>query len=213
MNIDSITRDLITATKKALLDLATNISFRFKVTPNPEYHTFGGQHRSGNGQQNIRFSPEFRKLIADGSIANASLSQQLRFFFFFAINTVHEVAHAFYQNRPDVRKEYQEPCFYPDVETGIIDHEIGSSWERSVFGGRIRPNLENPDESKPVESCFYGLQRSEGPGDGKNFGAIPMRYICSMMSKSKWSMVAEGGLCELKCPTPTMYAKNSVVWS
>ncbi|KAI9771579.1 MAG: hypothetical protein M1839_002772 [Geoglossum umbratile] len=212
MNINPITKDLITATKNALLHLASNISFRFKVTPNPEYHIFGGQYRSRSGQQNVRLSPEFRKLIAEGSIPSASLSQQLRYFFFFAVNIVHEVAHAFYQSRPDICKNYQEPYFYPDMETGIFDHEIGSSWERSIFGGKIQPNLEGPDESKSVESCFYGLQRSKGPDDGNNFGAIPMHYICSMMSKSKWSMVKEGGLCELKCPTPTMYARNPVVW-
>ncbi|KAI9785142.1 MAG: hypothetical protein M1839_000780 [Geoglossum umbratile] len=207
-----ITRGLITATKKALLDLANNISFRFKLVPDPRRSKFGSQRRSKkNGRQKIKLSKGFQDFIESGSIANASLSQQLRFFFFFAINAVHEVAHAFYDSRKDESKTASDPHFLPEMEAGILDPEIGACWERCVFGGRIQPNVAGPDKAKSAESCFYGLRRFQGAGDEDNVGAIPMVYICSMMLKSRWDMVKKRGICELNCPEPTVYAMNAEV--
>jgi hypothetical protein len=210
--VNLVTREHISATKKALLDLANKISFRFSVVPKPDNYVFGTQHRSKDGSQRIGLSRGFQEFITGGAIANASPSQQLRFQFFFAVNAVHEVAHAFYDStRSHLQKPHREPYFSPELHNGLLDPEIGSCWERHVFGGKIQPNLEGPDRSKSPESCFYGLRRFDGPGDGEDSGAIPMGYISSMMLKSRWDKVNRLGACVLKCPKPTLYAMDCSV--
>ncbi|KAI9772124.1 MAG: hypothetical protein M1840_001413 [Geoglossum simile] len=224
--VEPVTREHIAATKDALLDLANNISFRFWVPPNPGGYIFGTQHRSSRGTQQVGLSRGFQDFIASGGgIADASQSQQLRFQFFFAINAVHEVAHAFYDNsrtprghrrtstreQPQRRPHREEPYFYPEVRRGVFDPELGACWERHVFGCKIQPNLEGPIRSTPPECCFYGLHRFSGDGDGGHSGAIPMGYVSAMMQKSRWDKVARLGASALRCPTPAIYAMDCSV--
>ncbi|KAH0556815.1 hypothetical protein GP486_005399 [Trichoglossum hirsutum] len=207
--IHPITTAHLSATRDYLLGMADRINFTF----NAKSRAYGIQFRSkaGRNLQLVQLSGKFQGFIEDGGFASSSLSQQLRFSFFFALNIVHELSHAVFDTRADSMLS-KEPYFAHDVEDGLLYREIGDSWERFVFGCKIQP-LDG-DKGCP-EECGYGLHMFTPSAHGEDliFGAVPMEYVSALMSKRGWEAVAERGIRMLRCPKATICALDIVVKS
>jgi len=203
--VDPITADHFFATKEYLLGLKSRITLRFRAQDEAQY-AYGTQFRSasGRGQQVIEFSDRFRDFIESGGFANSSVSHQLRFLLFFALNMVHELAHAVFDTRADSTLS-REPYVAHDVKEGLFFMEIGDSWERFIFGCKIQPLSGEVGYS---EDCRFGLHRFSPSARYENstFGAIPMGYINALMSKSRWEAVRKEGVCMLRCPEARIHA-------
>ncbi|KAI9856136.1 MAG: hypothetical protein M1813_009254 [Trichoglossum hirsutum] len=209
--VHPITPRQLSETRDYLRGMAGRIHFSFKTYTKTE--AYGVQFRSNAGRdfQLVQLSDKFRGFVENGGFAGASVSQQLRFSFFFALNIVHELSHAVFDTRADSTLS-TEPYVASDMQSGLRYREIGNSWERFVFGCKIQPLIG--DEGHP-EECRYGLHMfTPGVGDENLvFGAVPMEYICASMSKRGWGAVAERGIRMLKCPKATLCALDSVVRS
>lgn len=203
--IDPITADHFFAAKEYLLSLKSRITLRFMTQDEAQY-AYGTQFRSASGRdhQVIEFSDRFRDFIENGGFANSSVSHQLRFLFFFALNMVHELAHAVFDTRADSTLG-KEPYVARDVQRGLFFMEIGDSWERFIFGCKIQPLSGEVGYS---EDCRFGLHRFSPSARYENsiFGAVPMGYINTLMSKSRWEAVRKKGVRMLRCPEARIHA-------
>lgn len=199
LSVDPITTSHLHTTRSFLLNLANHITFRFK-SQGEEHHAYGMQlhSTSDRSHQVIEFSSRFQEFIEDGYLANSSVSHQLRFLFFFALNMVHELSHAVFDTRVDSNLS-KEPYTDRDVESGLFYTEMGDSWERFAFGCKIQP-LDG--EKGYSEDCRYGLHRFTPSTHYEDsvFGAVPMGYVCALMSKSRWRAVRKKGVRMLRCP-------------
>ena len=207
ISIKPITTHHLSATKDRLLELSDCIDFQF--TAQDSVYGMQIRSRAGRSFQVIKFSNKFQEFIEDGGFTNSSVSQQLRFLFFFALNMVHELSHAVFDTRTDSVLS-DEPYTDHDVESGLLYREIGDSWERFIFGCKIQPLVGK--DSYP-EECRYGLHRFTPSAHYEDiaFGAVPMGYICALMSKSRWKAVRKKGICMLKCPEARIHARDIIV--
>ncbi|KAH0533968.1 hypothetical protein FGG08_007421 [Glutinoglossum americanum] len=208
--VDPITTDHFFAAEEHLLGLESRITFRFTVQDEAQY-AYGMQFRSASGRdrQVIEFSDRFRDFVESGGFANSSVSHQLRFLFFFALNMVHELAHAVFDTRADSTLS-REPYVAHDVQKGLFFMEMGDSWERFIFGCKIQPLSGEVGYS---EDCRFGLHRFSPSAryEDSTFGAVPMGYVSALMSKSRWEAVRKKGVRMLRCPEARIHAFDILV--
>jgi len=111
-------------------------------------------------------------------------NQKLRFYFLFAVNLCHEVAHTV--ESADLYHGGDLPYFVPEPFIGNMSvRESGYMWEKFTFGGRILPINDDL-------SCKYGLFTQAWPcppeeRDWQNtLYSIPMDWIEKIQQQEFW---------------------------
>lgn len=87
----------------------------------------------------IALSTAFLDFLLSGTEAVAPLAQKLRFRLLLAVSVLHEVAHGVWMLR--VASEgvgFRGGGGEPLHGLGEVEAELGRSWERGVFGGRVQ---------------------------------------------------------------------------
>ena len=160
---------------------------------------------------------------------------KLRFTFFFAVNLLHELSHAFEAKCGHahyyelISKDRSKPgalsrsYFSRSVEPKYKHHEIemGAAFEYETFGGRVHPI--NHDFSMNYGLDVYlggGKGYASGSGikairDGQPFGwAIPMGYIEELHQQSYWDRPNRNGVLIPMCGPETylMHSTSTKDW-
>lgn len=129
----------------------------------------------------------------------ATESQQVRFLFFFAVNLAHQLAHHMWQSRwalenPDGHSEHYakldwEPFLYERLREDSHD-ELGISWERFMFGGRIQPLNQCASLLAPDGLAILPLTMVTGLPHGNyeiQIAPLLTDWISDQFSETWWS--------------------------
>ena len=131
------------------------------------------------------------------------LSQQLRFFFQFAVLLVHELAHsiegAFVKLRHNEWDELQRTKVY--IEPFFFDWrrspECGKAWEQVTFGGEIQPINYRADGSHGLGFSDWPPRSSFLDPDRRTWYSVSMSYIERLFQVSTWNKKGVRSLSDL----------------
>lgn len=127
-----------------------------------------------------------------GEYSSSTLSHQLRFQLFFAINLVHELAHSVYWTPASTTTP--EPFLADEPQ-----NEFGASWEFFAFGGKIQPINAASSVNADSGLMFYEWT-PQSMYDSLVYRALPMNYVNSFFSQARWETVLEYGTGQFKAP-------------
>ncbi|KAF1356361.1 hypothetical protein BDV97DRAFT_394289 [Delphinella strobiligena] len=114
-----------------------------------------------------------KRLVLLGT--NAEPAMVMRFYFFFAVNIVHEVAHFL-----------ELSTTAPAHEAFMNDNtwnEAGAAWEMKMFGGRVHPINCRLDCAHGLTTYQWPLRAVDDPEGPTVFYAIPMEYIARLQQQ------------------------------
>ena len=183
---------------------------RGELWPSNERFLFGPPHPSDPWDQTavIKLDSKFFAAAKQFSMQKfPDLAAKLRFTFFFAVNLLHELAHAFEakcghgeyydlisqdRSKPGALSRSYYPRF-SEASYKCHDLEMGAAFEYETFGGRIHPINHDFNMNYGLNvylggaNSYYSIQGLKALRDGQPFGrAIPMGYIEELHQQSYW---------------------------
>jgi hypothetical protein len=140
--------------------------------------------------------------------SEAHACSQFRHDFQIAQTLVHEVVHAFGAMR---RGNLNEPRISPEhPDTGEDRQaELGYAWENFMFGGILNPQGEGKCGTDIFFRKTWASSRQQQEAGGREYAAIPVRYIADWFQKETWAKIKRGG--PLAIPMPTIHIKFNLL--
>ncbi|KAI9684197.1 MAG: hypothetical protein M1829_003467 [Trizodia sp. TS-e1964] len=132
----------------------------------------------------IMMGEQVREHCVSGALAAMPLWQQMAFHFFFAVDLMHELAHAMLAprcSRTGMGNESVEPFLGPDA----FEAEAGAMWENGVFGTKVQTiNYSLLAEAGILAYPYRGRPESMGVING--FWAVRLDWVNRFFREESW---------------------------
>ncbi|EON63435.1 hypothetical protein W97_02662 [Coniosporium apollinis CBS 100218] len=203
-------KDNLRTTMMALAEMRYHVRFSFDPLTDVFGHTTIDRTRPSRPKKNKIFNADFKAATQIGlsdlfewwaSLYYTSDSttecQRLRFNFFFAVNIVHELAHAFGVMRRGGGNA--EPCHSRIDMLSSTGAEMGWSWEVWTFGGQIAPHDDFAAPTAMLVTAIPLPREVAARGDRK-ICPVPMWWIGQWFQTSTWQGIEQHGRKALPRP-------------